>query len=85
MTRKIGSSDDKDSDRKAYTMPELLQCIETSIRKAISEIEIGQLEVQVRISGENGLRDIGTFRSNLPGNIHKDTDEGGNYNFGVAC
>ncbi len=65
--------------------PELLQTVEMTIRKAIKEKKEGDVKVIVFILNEHGLLDMQAYQTNHQGNIEKESNQGQNYSFGVAC
>lgn len=85
MNKKSVPFDRKNSDKGTMPTPELLQTIEMTIRKAIKEKEEGKVKVIVFILGEHGLLDMEAYQAYLPGNIEKESDQGRNFSFGVAC
>lgn len=65
--------------------PESSHAIEMAIREAVKAREEGKEKVIVFNLSGHGLLDMEAFNSYMMGNIEKESDQGRNYSFGVAC
>jgi predicted alternative tryptophan synthase beta-subunit len=85
MNKKIDPSESKNSAGDAVPVPEMFQAIEKTIRKAIKEKEADRVKVMVFVFNDKGVLGMETYHSCLRGQDKKDTDQGRNFSFGVAC
>lgn len=85
MKQKSDPSEGKNSAGKNVPVPEMFQAIEETIRKAIKEKEADRVKVMVFVFNDQGVLGMETYHSSLRGHTGKETDQGRNFSFGVAC